>query len=266
MVYARLAVVVVILATMSIAPLLWGDSQATRGVGPAYASALSADNDNGNANGNGNDNGNANDNEDNGNDNEDNGNDNDEVACYQSLNSNVEVPCDFDNSDGEMASTPGGTQTGAAGGGPVGIASGAVFPTVRCYDRGMVGAINLSLARSVVTLDVVPASSFGQISELSLSAVDPATMPAPPGPVLGELMFDVQALNGCGGTEIGQTPSPVNLGVAYELGADKSSLQIARWDGSTWVDVQTVPDPSPSNPYISATIQETGVYTVYEAQ
>lgn len=62
----------------------------------------------------------------------------------------------------------------------------------------------------------------------------------------------------------GQLPSPVNLGITYGVPADKGSLQIAYWDGTSWIDVQTVPDPDPNKPYVSATIQQAGTYAVYQ--
>jgi hypothetical protein len=271
MIAFRLLVLTATIVAIAVAPLLWGRSGPLAAAEAAQASmvtgsqsgsstALQAnDNDENNNDNNADDN--DNDNADENDNTDDNNNDNDNADG----NDNADDGDDNDNTD-DIADEPvtEGTASGSAGGGPVGATGGAdVFPSVRCYDVGMVGAINLHLEGGGVTLDVVPVSSFQQVSEVSLSGVDPASVPAPPGPILEDFVFDVQALNGCSGPEIGQLPAPVNLGIAYEVPADKGSLQIAYWDGTNWVDVQTVPDPDPNKPYVSATIQSSGTYTVY---
>ena len=41
-------------------------------------------------------------------------------------------------------------------------------------------------------------------------------------------------------------------------------LQIVTLQNDQWVNVTTVPDPNPTNPYISATIQSAGTYAVIQ--
>lgn len=270
----RLVVVALTLTAVAIAPLFWGDSGTPRDGRTAYATAIdgfpgdgssvrqSNDNgdDNGNGNDNGGDNGSANDNDDNNNGNA-NGNDNDDNGNDNNGNGNGNDNDGDDNED-EDGDGPAPVAAPQAGGG-AGAGGGDAFPASRCYDVGMVGVINLSLAGGSVTLDVVPVSSFPRVSRVTLSPVDPASVPAAPGGFLDGFVFDVRAQEGCDGPALGQLPSAVNLGIAYSVPADKSRLRIARWDGGRWVDVTTVPDPN--NPYISATIQQTGTYAVYQA-
>lgn len=78
------------------------------------------------------------------------------------------------------------------------------------------------------------------------------------------MIFNVRGLNGCGGTDLDQLPAASNLAVTYTASADKSKLRFAVLLGGQWVDVPTTADPNPSNPYISATIQSTGTYVVYQ--
>jgi len=210
-------------------------------------------NQNGNGNGNGNNNGNNNGNG-NGNDNDDdddngngngNGNDNDDVPD----------PILVDRPGGVAVGTGTGTATTPTGTGRVS----------RCFDIGQVGVLSLILPGGSVTLDVVPNSSFPSVSQVTMSAVNPASVPATPGGRLDDIVFNVTSAQGCAGAGLGQFPSDVNLGIAYSVSADKSRLRIARLEGDRWVDVNTVPDPSPTNPYISSTIRQTGTYAVYSA-
>ena len=45
---------------------------------------------------------------------------------------------------------------------------------------------------------------------------------------------------------------------------DKSKLQIVHLEGASWVNVPTVPDPAPGNPYVSATISMAGTYALIQ--
>jgi hypothetical protein len=98
-----------------------------------------------------------------------------------------------------------------------------------------------------------------------MERVDPSLAPPTAGPRLGDIVFNVRAEGGCNGPELSQLPSPANLGIAYSASIDRSRLRIAVFQGNQWVDVPTVQDLDPSNPFISATIQSAGTYTVYEA-
>jgi hypothetical protein len=96
--------------------------------------------------------------------------------------------------------------------------------------------------------------------------VDSATAGENRGAPLGEIVFEVRAQDGCDGGSLASLPADVNLGLGYGVPANKSSLTFARWDGGRWSDVTTIPDPNPGNPYVSATIRQTGTYTVYQRQ
>lgn len=82
--------------------------------------------------------------------------------------------------------------------------------------------------------------------------------------MLDALLWRVTATNGCDGGSAGQISGAVNLGVPYSVSADKSKLQIVYLQGGQWVEVPTVADPDPNKPYISATIQNTGIYAVIQ--
>jgi hypothetical protein len=138
-----------------------------------------------------------------------------------------------------------------------------------CYGPGQSGSISLSLPGGSVTVTVVPAAPFPATTRLTLERVDPASAPATPGPRLDEILFNVVAQDGCDGGVIGQLPAGVNVGVAYSVGADKSRLRFALFQegeqNGQWVDVPTVADPNPGNPFISATINRSAGYAVYQA-
>jgi hypothetical protein len=137
----------------------------------------------------------------------------------------------------------------------------------RCFAAGQSGTLSLILDGGTVTLNVVSGSAFPRDSRVTLGKVDPASVPATPGPRLDELVFEIRAQEGCDGSALSELPADANLGVSYRVPADKPTVRIAfltGGDGGTWVDVPTVPDPS--NPYVSATVRRTGVYTVYQAR
>lgn len=272
----RLVVVAVALIALSVAPLLWGPARQVASAETVYASTGpgrtdgestvrqdndddeddDGDDDNDNADDDGEDNDNQ---EDEDNDNADDGQDNDNDDDDDNDNADDDGH-DNDNADDDGDDNDNDNVEPAPASGPV--AGATMSSAARCYDAGASGAIDLHLASGGVTLNVVPASTFPEVTDVSLSAVDPASVASPPGPVLGDLIFNVRALSGCGGGERGQLPSAVNLGVAYSVPANASNLQIAVWNGTSWTDVQTVPDPS--NPFISATVQQTGTYAVYQ--
>lgn len=228
--------------------------------GRVYQNGNNNDNNGGNNddddddNGDGNDNNNNNDGD--GDDDDSDGNDNE--ICYENLNSNEEVPCDFDNdnyyydNDNVYVAPPAPRDSYTGLG--------------KCFDVGEVGVIQMAHDSFDVTIAVLPHSSFGSITRLTLNKVDPATVPAPPSgaTLLDSVVFSLDAQAGCDGGGIGTLPSDVNLGITYNVPADKSRLRIVRLEGGQWVDVNTVPDPSPTNPYISSTIRQAGTYAVVQ--
>ena len=56
------------------------------------------------------------------------------------------------------------------------------------------------------------------------------------------------------------------MGIVYNVtgAVDKAKLQIVRLEGSSWVNVDTVPDPVPGNPYVSTTINMAGTYALIQ--
>lgn len=189
------------------------------------------------------------------------GEDNDNgVECYLNLNENEPVPCDFEDNDNDVVYPP---EPAPAPAPPPAQPDQQVS---RCYDVQEVGDVRLTLPGGTIRILVVPTSGFPSATRVTLRAVDPSTVPAPPGgaTVLDSLVWAIDAQNGCDGPGIGQLPSPVNLGIPYNVPADKSKLQIVRLEAGQWVNVDTVPDPDPNNPYISSTIQTAGTYAVIQ--
>jgi hypothetical protein len=111
--------------------------------------------------------------------------------------------------------------------------------------------------------------SLSQSVRISIrQPVDPASVPPPPGPVVGGLVFQVIAET-CEGTPIPVLPAEINLGIHY-TDADVASLNeatftLARLDTSAnqWrVAAKQATDP-PAN-FASATITEMGFYVLYQ--
>lgn len=280
----RLLLVVATLVTILVFPLMLRDAVTALKLPSAYAAPATADvggrvyqdgnnngNDNDNNDGNNDPNNDDNDNRNgnngsnsinNANDNNDDDEDNDNYACYESLNSNEEVPCDDgDNSDGNdnyYAPAP------APNNPPAPAPSAA--SDARCFSTGENGQVVLNLSGGSVVLSVVgpglPSSSRVGLETVS----DPSAIAAPPGGamMLDALLWRVTATSGCSGSATGQISGAVNLGVPYNVSADKSKLQIVYLQGGQWVEVPTVADPDPSKPYISATIQNAGIYAVIQ--
>ena len=57
----------------------------------------------------------------------------------------------------------------------------------------------------------------------------------------------------------------IPLGITYRVpSVDKSKVQIVYLQGGSWTNVTTVPDPNPSNPYVSASIANAGTYALVQ--
>jgi hypothetical protein len=224
-------------------------------------------NSNSNGNGNSNSNGNGNDNScdsnSNGNDNSSDSNDNSSDSNSNS-NSN-DNNCD-NNSNGNGNSN-GNSNDNFVSGPPSSPPPPPPVSSVsesKCFSAGETGSIQLTLDGGTVTIRTAP-TGMPSSTNVTLRRVDPATVPPPPsGTMLDTLVWSIDALSGCSGAALGQLPGDVNEGIAYTVPADKSKLQIARLVNGAWVDVPTTPDPSPTNPYISATIHDLGTYVVYQ--
>ena len=255
----RLMLVVATLVAILVFPLVARDAlqavrapdahaQAVGGLDPAGTVSLD-DNDNNNDGSADNDNNDESDNE---------GEDNDnEVKCYRNLNSNEEVPCDFD--DNGNGNDGGRVRRRAEARGE------SVNRPTKCFDTREVGVVQLGTGSYDVTVQVMPHSSFGQTTRLTLRRLDPASVQAVSGGTLVDsVVYQLDAQSSCDGAAIGQLPNNVNMGIVYNVtgAVDKSKLQIVMLRNNVWQEVPTVPDPV--NPYISATIQETGIYAVIQ--
>jgi len=273
----RLILVVATLVTILVFPLLIRDAlhalqmpnaYAAPGAvdqgGRVYQNGNNGDDDNDNRNG-GSDN---NDESDNEGEEEDNGN----FTCFASLNDNEEVPCEFgDNGNANGNFDDGNGNFGDDNGNDNGVVvhrpAESVNRPTKCFDTREVGVIQLGTGTYDVTVSVMPHSSFGQTTRLTLRPLNPATQPAVTGgTLLDAVIFQLDAQSSCDGASIGTLPNNVNMGITYNVpfAVDKSKLQIVRWNGSAWTNVDTVPDPNPGNPYISTTIRDAGLYAVIQ--
>jgi len=137
----------------------------------------------------------------------------------------------------------------------------------KCFDNREVGVVQLGTGDYDVTVTVMPHSSFGQTTRLTLRKVDPVSVPAVTGGTLVDsVVYQLDAQSDCTGVAIGQLPNLVNMGITYNVvpAVDKSKLQIVRLEGGSWVNVDTVPDPVPGNPYVSTTINRAGTYALIQ--
>ena len=135
----------------------------------------------------------------------------------------------------------------------------------KCFDTREVGVVQLGTGKYDVTVSVMPHSSFNQTTRLTLKSVDPASVPAVTGGTLVEnTVFSLDAQSSCDGAALAPLPNLVNLGIVYNTtpAVDKSKLQIVRWTGSAWTNVDTTPDPVAGNPYVSSTINQPGTYAL----
>jgi len=267
----RLILVVATLVTILVFPLLIKDTLHALQLPSAYAAPGALDQ-GGRVYQNGNNRDDDDDNDNgkrgNGGDNDDDDDDNDNIECFASLNSNEEVPCDFSssadrNGNGNGNFNDGNGNRGGRRGGP----EESVNRPTKCFDTREVGVVQLGNGSYDVTIQVMPHSSFGQTTRLTLRPLNPANQPAVTGgTLLDSVIYQLDAQSGCTGVSIGTLPNAVNMGITYNVpqSVDKSRLQIVRWNGSSWTNVTTVPDPNPGNPYISTTITESGTYAVIQ--
>jgi hypothetical protein len=257
----RLILVVATLVTILVFPLVARDALQTVRMPSAYAASPGLDpagrayqdNDD-------DDDDDDNDNDDES-DNEGESGDNDNVACYRNLNSNEEVPCDFDDNDND------GTYTVRRSSESVGRSGESVNRPTKCFDTREVGVVQLGTGSFDVTVQVMPHSSFGQTTRLTLKRLDPSSQPAVTGGTLVDsVVYELKAQSSCDGADINPLPNLVNMGIVYNVpnAVDKSKLQIVRWSGSAWTNVDTVPDPVAGNPYVSATINMAGTYALIQ--
>jgi hypothetical protein len=232
----------------------------TRADEPVFAPAQQNGNNNNGNNNNNNDNGDNNNNNDNGDDNNNNNNDNGD---------------DNDNNNNDNGDDDNGNGNGNDNVVVVvrnRTPNESVNRPTKCFDTREVGVVQLGTGSYDVTVTVMPHSSFNQTTRLTLRSV-PLTpvsgQPSSPsavtkGTLIDSVVFQLVAQSSCDGAEIGMLPNLVNMGIVYNVTqpVDKSKLQIVRWTGTAWEDIQTVPDPVPGNPYVSATISQAGIYAL----
>jgi hypothetical protein len=264
----RLILVVSTLVTILLFPLLLRDAIQALRLPSAYAAPSFFDPagrvyQNGNNDDDGDDDDDTDNNDETDNDGED--NDADDVECFLNLNDNEPVPCDFQENDNDYVPPP-VDDVPAAPEPAAAPAPGFQAASRQCFAAGATGDLTLILEGGSVTIRVVNAG-FPQETWVSLDDIEDLT--GIPGPPAGSTMLDrmiwrVDAGSGCDGPAFGQLPAAVNLGIPYNVPADKSKLQIVILEDGVWQEVPTSPDPNPGNPYISATIQETGVYAVIQ--
>jgi len=282
----RLILVAATLVTILVFPLLIRDALQALQLPSAYAASGGGpdpagrvyQNGNNNDNDDGDDDDDDNDGDDDDDDDDDNGNDGDdddddddddndnEVECFLNLNSNEEVPCDFVDNDNVDVDNDNVDNDNGVGVPPARRPEESRTGVTKCFDTREVGVIQLGTGDYDATVEVLPHSSFGQTTRMTLRALDPATVPAPPGSLVDRVVFALDAQSDCVGAAIGTLPNQVNLGITYNVttAVDKSRLQIARLEGGSWVNVDMVPDPVPGNPYVSTTINLPGTYALFQ--
>ena len=190
-------------------------------------------------------------------DNEGEDEDNDNIECFLSLNSNEEVPCDFEDDDNDNR----GAVRRVVDRRP----DESVNRPTKCFDTREVGVVQLGTGSFDVTVQVMPHSSFGQTTRLTLRSLNPSSVAAVTGGTLVDsVVFALDAQSSCDGAAINPLPNNVNMGIVYNVPTvlDKSRLQIVRLEGGSWVNVDTVPDPVPGNPYVSTTTGVAGTYAL----
>jgi len=274
----RLILVVSTLVTILVFPLLLRDAVQALTLPSAYAAPNLFDPggrvyQNGNNDGNNDDDdGNGGDDNDDETDNEGEEDDNESTECYANLNDNEPVPCDFQDNDNDYVPPANDNDyvppPAAAPAPPPAPSSGSGFqPASRqCFAAGASGELTLVLEGGSITIRVVT-PGLPQETWISLDDVEDLTgIPAPPAgaSMLDRMIWRVDAGNGCDGAAINPLPGAVNLGIPYNVSANKSKLQIVLLKNNVWQEIPTSPDPNPDKPYISATITETGIYAVIQ--
>jgi len=232
----------------------------TGGTGPdGHLLAGNLDKKNNNKNDNNNNNSNGNNNNGNGNDNSNNNNDN---------NSNGNGNGNNNNSNGNGNSNKNGNGNGNGNDNVVVVIrrpNESFNRPTKCFDTRELGTIQLGRGSYDVTVQVMPPTSFGQTTRLTLRDLAVSSVPAPTGGTLVDsVVFQLDAQSSCDGAHITTLPNLVNMGIIYNVTGtvDKSKLQIVRLEGSSWVNVDTVPDPTPGNPYVSTTTATAGTYAL----
>jgi hypothetical protein len=98
--------------------------------------------------------------------------------------------------------------------------------------------------------------------------VDPASVPPAPGPIVGNILFQLMAET-CDGTPLATLPAEINLGVSYTdadaVGMNEGTFTLSWLDSSAnrWNPALKQATDPPAN-YASATITDMGYYVLYQ--
>ncbi len=236
----RPALAAVLIVVVALTPLIsFGALESGSGLAayaaPTEGPSLQNRNNNGNNNKNGNNNRNNNDNGDDGDDN-DNGNEVDDGDNERPRSPALDAPAPVSRPAAAACSVPGQESTVTSADGRVTLRVFATMPRP---------------VRLTVRLPL-----------------EPGVTPAPPGPIVGGLLFQLIAEE-CGGGPIPVLPAEANLGARYSdadaAGLNEQNFTIARLDTNTnqWRPVEKQA-ADPANNFDSATITEMGYYVVYQ--
>ncbi len=176
---------------------------------------------------------------------------------------------DNDDNDDGGDDNGGGTPDGGAGrlpldprvvpGAGVPIPQAAASEVNACLSAG--GQLTLIMDGANAAIRNVSGSV-----NVTLKRADASSVPATPGPRLGNIVFEVSG-GACGGGLGTNLPQEVNLGVSYESrlasGLNEANLVLARLEAGQWVPAAKGAADAPNN-FVSATIQQGGTYTVYQ--
>jgi hypothetical protein len=196
--------------------------------------------------------------------------DDDDTADNDDDADNSEDNTDEDDSDGDDNSNDNRGEVvvvpvsvpapaGAAPPPPSGQASSAVDEVSQCLPSGGVLVYQGPQAGIAVT-------SYQNNLNVTLTRVDPAAQPAPPGAIVGSYVFRMSA-SPCGGAPYTVLPSEVNLALSYSdtlaAGRDESRFALMRYDGTSW---STAPKlfRDAANNHVSASVTGLGVYALVQ--
>jgi hypothetical protein len=112
----------------------------------------------------------------------------------------------------------------------------------------------------------IAVKSYQDNLNVTITRVNPASQPLPPGVIVSNDIFRLSA-SPCGGAPYTVLPIEVNLAVSYSdalaAGRDESRFTLMRYDGTTWT---TAPKlfRDPANNHVSASVTGLGVYALVQ--
>jgi hypothetical protein len=112
----------------------------------------------------------------------------------------------------------------------------------------------------------VAVKSYQDNLNVTLTRLDPASQPPPPGEILGNFVFRMTA-SPCGGAAYTVLPSEVNLAVSYTdevaAGHDESRFALMYFDGTGWTVAPKLFRDAANN-HVSASVTGLGVYALVQ--